>query len=223
MAKRRHGRLLREASLALEHRTPELVEALRALLARRHVVIVDALVDTVELAALLGVRQDLERLGHTLEERVVAKARRTDFLVGVVLEHLLAVCNLDLVGRGLVAARRQTQHGVVVERLPLLRVAFEKLGAFGLLANVVVQLIDLRIGGLMVSETLLHQRIVLFERVLVEAAAEVAQEAFAHGRQHSLVERHARCRGSSRLVVRRCRRQSKRQVHNSSHSEEDSS
>ena len=71
-------------------------------------------VDGVELATFLGVHEDFVGLLDTFEEGVVVGIAGTCFLVWVVLEDLLAVRDLDLLGRSVDAEMRKTEDGVVV-------------------------------------------------------------------------------------------------------------
>lgn len=78
------------------------------------------------MPALLGVGENLVRLLDALEERVVVCVEvgedgggllgggGADFFVGVVLEDLLAVRDLDLLGRSVDAEVRETEDGVVI-------------------------------------------------------------------------------------------------------------
>ena len=111
----RDGVHLAEAGLGLEHLAPELVELGRlgdVLLAGG--LDVGLLVDRVELAALDGVQENVGRLLDALEEIVVLGAAGGRLLIGVVLEHLLAMGALDLLLGRLEAVLGKTENLVVV-------------------------------------------------------------------------------------------------------------
>jgi hypothetical protein len=70
------------------------------------------------LTTLLGVGQDLVSLGDTLEESIiVCQTRSAGLLVGMMLEYLFAVGDLNLVLSSLVSQTGETKNSVVILRL----------------------------------------------------------------------------------------------------------
>ena len=117
------------------------------------------------------------------------------------LEDLFAVRNLDFIVCSLIATGRETQYRVVVKRLPLLWITFEQFPTFGLLTDIIIKLIDFRVGSGMLVQALLHECVVIFERALVQLPTHVAKECVAHWRHFHTRQRQSRCRRLRRRIV----------------------
>ena len=78
----------------------------------------------------------------------------------------------------------------MIKRLPLHGVAVQQFLTLGLFANVIVELVHLRVRSNVFVQALLHKSIVLLECALAQAAAHVTEEGVAHRRHFHTCQRH---------------------------------